>query len=163
MFLFNGMPTDVSAGSESKERTSTCVTQSSTYKCRNMPCHSTYKWIHIYKTCCLQFWQPSDLTRVLCEGTIFSYHTIQEARSFVCKICGSKPAYNIDEIQSTIFVKAMSIENPSATRYADIHHFQIRRSHNQTPVRSQVNLQHPNIPQPETTGLVMEDNCLFPN
>ena len=75
------------------------------YKWRNTPRHWTYKWIQIYITCWFEIWQPSDLTRGLGECPILSYRAIQGVESF-----SARYACSIDELQSTMFVKGMSIE-----------------------------------------------------
>ena len=56
------------------------------------------------------------------------------------------PACNINELQSTMLVKGMSIEN-----------FQLPEvlSLNEMPVWWQVNLQHLSLPMPETKALVI--------
>ena len=103
---------------QSYQSTSMCKTQPSFYKWRNTPCHWTYKWVQIYKTCWFEFWQPSDLTRRLGECLVLSYPTMQEAEWFFGKIYGSTPARSIDEMQSNMFVSDMSIEKFAATRDA---------------------------------------------
>ena len=125
------------------------------YKWRNTPRHWTYKWIQIYNTCWFEIWQPSDLTRGLGECPILSYRAIQGVESF-----SARYACSIDELQSTMFVKGMSIEK--LPKYQRCSFFHSGRPHNEIPVWWQVNLPHLNSSQPETKGWVIEENCFVP-